>query len=104
MTLNSLPEIKDAIGDITVTLILHAEMTDSELELDVDECVGYENPKEAALYLLQVLCKIVDYEEYGATIEALVAIASYYGWTLQECLQSAYDVISKRTLRLYMPF
>lgn len=94
---NDLPEIKDAIGDITVTLILHAEMTDSELELDVDECVGYENPKEAVLYLLQVLCKIVDYEEYGATIEALVAIASYYGWTLQECLQSAYDVISKRT-------
>ena len=94
---NDLPEIKDAIGDITVTLILHAEMTDSELELDVDECVGYENPKEAVLYLLQELCKIVDYEEYGATIEALDAIASYYGWALQECLQSAYDVISKRT-------
>ena len=28
---NDFPEIKDAIGDITVTLILHAEMTDSEL-------------------------------------------------------------------------
>ena len=94
---NDLPEIKDAIGDITVTLILHAEMTDSELELDVDECAGYENPKEAVLYLLQELCKIVDYEEYSDTIEALDAIASYYGWTLQECLQSAYDVISKRT-------
>ena len=72
-------------------------MTDSELELDVDECAGYENPKEAVLYLLQELCKIVDYEEYSDTIEALDAIASYYGWTLQECLQSAYDVISKRT-------
>ena len=94
---NDLPEIKDAIGDITVTLILHAEMTDSELELDVDKCAGYENPKEAVLYLLQELCKIVDYEEYSDTIEALDAIASYYGWTLQECLQSAYDVISKRT-------
>ena len=94
---NDLPEIKDAIGDVTVTLILHAEMTDSELELDVDECIGYENPKEAVLYLLQELCKIVDDEEYGDTIEALYAMAAYYDWTLQECLQSAYDVISKRT-------
>ena len=94
---NDLPEIKDAIGDITVTLILHAEMTDSELELNVDERVGYENLKEAVLYLLQELCKIVDYEEYSDTIEALDALAAYYGWTLQECLQTAYDVISKRT-------
>jgi NTP pyrophosphatase (non-canonical NTP hydrolase) len=94
---NDLPEIKDAIGDITVTLILHAEMTDSELELNVDECVGYENPKEAVLYLIPDLLKIIDYEEYDDTIETLDAIAAHYDWTLQECLQSAYDIISKRT-------
>ena len=94
---NDLPEIKDAIGDITVTLILHAEMTDSELDLDVDECVRYKNPKEAVSYLLRELCKIADYEEYRDTVEALDAIAAHYGWALQECLRSAYDVISKRT-------
>ena len=94
---NDLPEIKDAIGDITVTLILHAKMTDSEIELDVEEYIRYKSPKEAVLYLLQELCTIVDYGEYGDTTEALGIIAAHYGWTLQECLQSAYDVISKRT-------
>jgi NTP pyrophosphatase (non-canonical NTP hydrolase) len=33
----------------------------------------------------------------GDTVVTLILLASMYGWTLEECLQAAYDVISKRT-------
>lgn len=33
----------------------------------------------------------------GDTVVTLILLADMYGWTLQECLQHAYDVISKRT-------
>jgi len=33
----------------------------------------------------------------GDTVVTLILLADMYGWTLEECLQHAYDVISKRT-------
>jgi len=33
----------------------------------------------------------------GDTTVTLILLAEMYGWTLEECLQVAYDVISKRT-------
>ena len=33
----------------------------------------------------------------GDTAVTLILLADMYGWTLEECLQHAYDVISKRT-------
>jgi phosphoribosyl-ATP pyrophosphohydrolase len=33
----------------------------------------------------------------GDTVVTLILLAAMYGWTLEECLQVAYDVISKRT-------
>jgi len=33
----------------------------------------------------------------GDTAVTLILLAEMYGWTLEECLQVAYDVISKRT-------
>lgn len=33
----------------------------------------------------------------GDTVVTLILLAAMYGWTLEECLQHAYDVISKRT-------
>jgi NTP pyrophosphatase (non-canonical NTP hydrolase) len=33
----------------------------------------------------------------GDTVVTLILLADMYGWTLEECLQVAYDVISKRT-------
>jgi NTP pyrophosphatase (non-canonical NTP hydrolase) len=45
--------------------------------------------------------KIHDLEEIkdgiGDTAVTLILLADMYGWTLEECLQHAYDVISKRT-------
>jgi NTP pyrophosphatase (non-canonical NTP hydrolase) len=33
----------------------------------------------------------------GDTCVTIIILAEMYGWTLEECLQHAYDVISKRT-------
>jgi len=33
----------------------------------------------------------------GDTVVTLILLAEMYGWTLEECLQVAYDVIAKRT-------
>jgi NTP pyrophosphatase (non-canonical NTP hydrolase) len=33
----------------------------------------------------------------GDTAVTLILLADMYGWTLEECLQHAYDVIAKRT-------
>ncbi len=45
--------------------------------------------------------KIHDLEEIkdgiGDTCVTLILLAEMYGWNLEECLQAAYDVISKRT-------
>lgn len=36
----------------------------------------------------------------GDTMVTLILLAEMHGWTIQECLQVAYDVISKRTGRM----
>lgn len=45
--------------------------------------------------------KVHDLEEVkdgiGDTAVTLILLADMYGWTLEECLQHAYDVIIKRT-------
>jgi hypothetical protein len=33
----------------------------------------------------------------GDTVVTLILLAEMYGWTLEECLQHAYNVIAKRT-------
>ena len=94
---NDLPEIKDAIGDVTVTLILLAEMKDDAIDLDDEIIWGFSNIKTAVVVLTTYLFKAFRSSEYDDAIHILNTMANHYGWTLQECLQSAYDVISKRT-------
>ena len=94
---NDLPEIKDAIGDVTVTQILLAEMQDDAIDLDDEIICDFSNIKTAVVELTTYLYEAFRYSEYDDAIQILNTIANHYGWTLQECLQSAYDVIIKRT-------
>ena len=94
---NDLPEIKDAIGDVTVTQILLAEMQDDAIDLDDEIIWDFSNIKTAVVELTTYLYEAFRSSEYDDAIQILNTIANHYGWTLQECLQSAYDVISKRT-------
>ena len=94
---NDLPEIKDAIGDVTVTQILLAEMQDDAIDLDDEIIWDFSNIKTAVVELTTYLYEAFRSSEYDDAIQILNTIANHYGWTLQECLQSAYDVIIKRT-------
>ena len=94
---NDLPEIKDAIGDVTVTQILLAEMQDDAIDLDDEIICDFSNIKTAVVELTTYLYEAFRSSEYDDAIQILNTIANHYGWTLQECLQSAYDVIIKRT-------
>lgn len=110
---NDKAEIKDGIGDTQVTLILLCEMYGWRVEDIVGEEIFHETVSpvlsaeiQAALTsagACEVLFSVVDKEnqylnaEIRSTMQRLVSLSSYYGWTLQECLQAAYDVISKRS-------
>lgn len=103
---NDLPEIKDAIGDTYVTIMLFAKMVGYE------RLFGWTNPptddcatKSDVLYLAGAIgdstFKIISGREKDIKFimldMLLIQIARKYKWTAKECIQSAYDIISKRT-------
>ena len=94
---NDLPEIKDGIGDVTVTLILHSKMKCSDIDLNNNKIIKSNSQKEMITTIFDAINDVYKYDSYSLAIETLNSLAISYGWTLQECLQSAYDVISKRT-------
>lgn len=57
----------------------------------------FEEAKETfdAVYIDENLDEVKD--GIGDTMVTLIILAEMYGWTPEECLQSAYYVISKRT-------
>ena len=68
---NDLPEIKDAIGDVTVTLILLAEMKDDAIDLDDEIIWGFSNIKTAVVVLTTYLFKAFRSSEYDDAIHIL---------------------------------
>lgn len=52
----------------------------------------YEDQRELYLHELK--------DGIGDTVVTLIGVCEMYGFTLEECLQQAYDVISKRTGRM----
>ena len=98
---NDLPEIKDAIGDVAVTLILYHKMLNIKLVLSNETSGGFYSDIKLEIqrlsYYIGQIAEIQLVPFNYLAVDMLANIASYYGWTLQECLQSAYDVISKRT-------
>jgi hypothetical protein len=103
-----LNEIKDGIGDVVVTLIIGGQMQqmipqpDMELTTDksnlvlMDEVAGY--VLEAAPLLKTntelAVTQIVD--NFRSILFRLKLIASRFGWTLEECLEAAWDEIKDR--------
>jgi hypothetical protein len=110
---NDTVEIKDGIGDTQVTLILLCEMHGWRIEDLVVEGIfnklGFppSRGKGQVAFVNQAAAEvlfavILEDErslrtEIRSTMNNLVRMSAYYGWTLQECLQAAYDVISKRS-------
>ena len=103
---NDLPEIKDAIGDTYVTMIIFSRMMVArKIFGEINPPMDEDTVKKDILWLSCVIgtCanaiyqKTVEIRDLNGIDNALARIAIKYGWTAKECVQSAYDVISKRT-------
>ena len=99
VTKNDLDGIKDAIGDCFVVLTIVCEMS-----RDVDIPNNYDDlhivrVRKMVCSLGDVVAKMAhDVSNYRVKVfvNKLRAIAICYGFTLQECVQSAYDEIKDR--------
>jgi len=90
---NDLPEIKDAIGDICITLIIHSYQTSSEI--GKISTIEYNETVQTQLFENLTHC-IVSYSPNSA-INVLNEIAHKYDTTLDNCLLLAWNVIKNRT-------
>jgi hypothetical protein len=101
-----LNEIKDGIGDIVVTLIIGGQMqgmipypntelltNKSNLKL-MDEVA--ERVLEAATWLYAPEAAAPVVTRFEMILAPLKLIASRFGWTLEECLECAWDEIKDR--------
>jgi hypothetical protein len=101
-----LNEIKDGIGDVCVTLIIGGQMQqmipqpDMELTTDksnlelMDEVA--ERVLEAATLLYSPEARTSIVACFELILYRLKLIASRFGWTLEECLECAWDEIKDR--------
>jgi hypothetical protein len=97
--------IKDGIGDIAVTLIIGGQMQgmipQPDMELTTDKS-NLELMDEIADSVLTVARLSDDYPLSGFVsnskqiLARLKLIASRFGWTLEECLEAAWDEIKDR--------
>ncbi len=104
-----LNEIKDGIGDIAVTLIIGGQMQQMipqpDLELTTDKS-NLELMDEIADSVLTIARLSDDYPLSGFVgnskqiLARLKLIASRFGWTLEECLECAWDEIKDRKGRM----
>jgi hypothetical protein len=103
-----LNEIKDGIGDVCVTLIIGGQMQQMipqpNMELTTDKS-NLDLMDEVAEYVLEAapllkmntelsVTQIVD--KFEGILFRLKLIASRFGWTLEECLEAAWDEIKDR--------
>ena len=98
-------EIKDAIGDIYVTLVMVCACNDTPIRMDLDfAAIGY-----AGKTPLDALCKwcpdlIRDCVEQNTTVRVtarrmvclLLTIAEEYGLDFTDCVEQAYSAIKDR--------
>ncbi|MXV39330.1 hypothetical protein GO491_11695 [Flavobacteriaceae bacterium Ap0902] len=102
---DDLDEIKDAIGDIQVTLIgvcLHKKWKFENLSIHEDVGVSLDVFSDAVELEKSIvhLKEFIDFKSSDILISTLIylnRISKHYDLTLEGCLKSAYDVIIKRT-------
>lgn len=95
----NIPELIDGIGDIAVTLIILAAMYGHEITIDSggNESMGGERDLFHIIDAVGMVFSDGDPFELNFAMSTLALFASSNGQDLVNCLQSAYDVISKRT-------
>ena len=111
---NDKPAIKDAIGDVLVTLINYCYMVEEDSEHVINEGLTMEPDKIAvkvrlAIHVGMVLSEILRFEYkrkrpplycFPCFIRGLNSIALLEDTTLEECLNIAYNEIKNRTRKM----
>jgi len=91
-------EIKDAIGDVNVTLIILNKL--SQLKESETDLAG-SNIFLASNWIVEIFQKVANKKDISLDIiraqDVLHKVAKEHSLTLAECTQYAYEVISKRT-------
>lgn len=91
-------EIKDAIGDVNVTLIILKKLSESH---KADGDLSNSRVFMTINWIVEIFSKLTKNKDVGLDIvraqEMLNRVAQENGTSLQECTQSAYEVIAQRT-------
>ena len=94
----SLEHVKDGIGDVYVTLVIHAKMMrhDSVGKFEVQSLTNKEAFDELGKCIIEIL--LYQYPStYGIANAILHELAANHCLTLRECVEHSYNVIAKRT-------
>lgn len=94
---NDTQEIRDALGDLQVVAI-QAESIVYGIEFAIEDLVRFQQEMRIESYARQAIDSIMDDPDSSFTM--VRSIARKLGHDPDECLQEAYDVISKRTGRM----
>jgi NTP pyrophosphatase (non-canonical NTP hydrolase) len=96
-------EIRDAIGDIYVTLVIGLKMRDMPCNY-VNEQVATKNTCDwhvtritKCLTAMNCGSRTLEYHTMMVMMDSLKSVAALHSTTLRACVQQAYDVIAKRT-------
>jgi len=93
-----LSEVKDGIGDVYVTLVIHAKMNGFENVriASIDELPN----KQAFEQLGKHIIDLIRYRHhviYANAFACLDQLAMSHGLTLRECVEHSYQIIASRT-------
>jgi NTP pyrophosphatase (non-canonical NTP hydrolase) len=98
-----LDEIRDAIGDIYVTLVIGLKMRDMPCNY-VNEQVAPKNTCDwhvtriiKCLTAMNCGSRTLEYHTMMVMMDSLKSVAALHSTTLRDCVKQAYDVIAKRT-------
>ncbi len=91
-------EIKDAIGDVNVTLVILKRLSESG---KVDGSLSNSRVFMAINWIVEIFSKVSKNKDVGIDIiraqECLSRVAIENELTLEDCTQSVYEIISKRS-------
>lgn len=94
-----LEHVKDGIGDVYVTLVIHANMTESPLEYEAESRFSYAENKTIFEEIAALIIRIMTGNRCLAYVEIfylLANLANNHRLTLRECVEHSYNVIAKR--------
>lgn len=95
----ALDAVKDGIGDVYVTLVIHANMMESPLEYEDESRFSYRGNKDIFNEIAALVIRIMSENTslaYIGIFYLLANLAANHNLTLRECVEHSYNVIAKR--------